>query len=203
MRPEYCRYTLDEDGTAFCQHQPTMPTGAGPFCDKCGGQHLKPGEAPPQTSPFEQPTTEEIAQRMDYGKSTGVDTTEIRPAPEWTELNPMLAWEAGKAGVHLERDAAIEIHLAEQKTVYERIWLEGGGKALIQALLDRDRIIAQFGREIANGKMGGNLLREFVRAALASADRASDPVALQKFLEEKLGASKADARQLRLKGTTL
>lgn len=204
-RPEICRYTVDEDGTPFCGNAPKTPTAmAGKYCDQCGGllQRTEP-ELVKEDDPFEQPGAEEIASRMDFGRSTGVDTTEIKPAPEWTELNPMLAWEAGKAGVHLEREAGVEIHLAEQKTVYERILLAGHGARLIQALLDRDRIIAQMSREVANGKMGGTLLREFVRACLADADRASDPQKLQDFLEQKLGAAKADRRQLREKGTTL
>jgi hypothetical protein len=162
----------------------------------------------PNWVPPTQPTPEEIEAALGSAVSDqlplpeGGEVPDIRPAPEWTELNPMLAFAAGKESIQLERAANVEIHLAEQKVVYERVLRENPGK-LVDALLDRDRIIAQVGREIADGRMGGKMLREFVRAALASADRAADPVAVQKFMEQALGAEKADLRQLKLKGTTL
>lgn len=168
-----------------------------------------------QPSHPEPPTEEEIAAALadaasretaatlEHGESTGVDTTEIQPAPAWTELNPLLAFEAGKHSIELERAASIEIHLAEQKVTYEKVLASGRTDLIVQALLDRDRLLAQVGRQIADGRMGGKMLREFVRACLSSADRAADPQALQTFLEEVLGAQKADRRQLKQRGTTL
>lgn len=149
--------------------------------------------------PAQQATEEDLADAL-AADHTG---DHLLPAPEWTALNPFLAFEAGKADIELERGVAVELHLVEQKVVYERFLAAGKGDLLVQALLDRDRVIAQMGREIANGKTGGRLLREFVRAALASAERLQDPQRLQDFLEEALGAETADRRQLRLKGTTL
>lgn len=186
------------------------------ICDDCFADTVKAvGDPDPRLTHPEPPTEAEIAasladtasretaRKLEHGESTGVDTTEIRPAPAWTELNPMLAFAAGKESIQLERAASVEIHLAEQKVVYEKVLANGGGADLVQALLDRDRLIAQVGREIADGRMGGKMLREFVRACLSSADRAQDPQQLQSFLEEVLGAAKADRRQLKLKGTTL
>ncbi len=158
------------------------------------------GTVEPDTSHLEQidPNTLAAALQADLTDKF----PDAQPAPAWTELNPLLAFEAGKSSIQLDRTAAVEILLVEQKAIYER-----AGRAdlqlLVQACLDRDRIIAQMGREIAEGKIGGRMLREFVRAALASADRAADPQKLQDFLEKALGAEPADRRQLKLKGTTL
>lgn len=118
-------------------------------------------------------------------------------------LSPALAFDMGRRTIHLEQSELIDQYLGEQKALYLET-LKDDPEALIQAIVDRDRVIAQMGRMLSDGKMATNLLREFVRGQLAAMDR-GEPAALQRLLEDTFGktAMKADARQIREYGHTL
>lgn len=114
-------------------------------------------------------------------------------------LSPALAFDMGRRSVQLEQSQVLDEHLGEQKLVYESATKD----ELVQACLDRDRVIAQIGRDLYTGKGGTALLREFVRAQLYAAERGS-PEAIQKMLQDMFGSQmKADARQLRERGHML
>jgi hypothetical protein len=99
-----------------------------------------------------------------------------------------------------DRAASVEALLTEQEHTYRRVLERSGPEPLIAALLERDRHLAQMGRQLADGRTAGRLLREFVRAVLARADlNAGSEV--ERILGE-LNAEQADARQLRLHGST-
>ncbi len=98
---------------------------------------------------------------------------------------------------------------AQERTYRETLATEGA-EPLIAALLDRDTQLAHLGRQVADGKTAGRLLREFMRMALQGSDHASltrigDATKAGK-IEEVLGilsGQPADARQLKLHGSTL
>lgn len=104
------------------------------------------------------------------------------------------------------RDLAMEQFCDEQRRVYRDLSEE----QLIELLVERDRSLASEGRALADGRVQGKLLREFVRGVLNYADhaglrRVGDATKTGKIEEilEALGAEPADLRQLRLHGTTL
>lgn len=103
----------------------------------------------------------------------------------------------GALTLRSEHFEAVEDLVSRQREVYQRATKED----LIEALCARDRQLAQEGRQLADGRIGGRLLREFVRGVLAAAD-SKDPQRMEKVLQA-LGAEPADARQLKLHGTTL
>lgn len=81
---------------------------------------------------------------------------------------------------------------------------------LIEELLRRDEAAIREGRQIADGKFAGRLLRDFVRGTLYLADTAelkegldTDKRLLVETLLEKLGAEPSDKRQVRLEGSML
>lgn len=91
----------------------------------------------------------------------------------------------------------VDDFLLRQRAVYEQTSRE----ELIETLVARDRQLVYEGRQMADGRIGGRLLREFVRGVLSAADR-NEPQRIEQILQA-LGAEPADARQLRLRGTTL
>lgn len=104
---------------------------------------------------------------------------------------------AARHGLDLERGDAIAKQLGEQKLVYETATRE----QLIDACLDRDAVIANLSRQVADGRLGGRLLREFVRGILQAHD-----IGDRQYIEDRLrelGAENASRRQIALKGTTL
>lgn len=103
----------------------------------------------------------------------------------------------GALQVQQQQDHALDQFLTEQKTIYQ----ETPKEELIETLLDRDRQLALEGRQLADGRIGGRLLREFVRGILQGLD-SKDPQKVEEMLRG-LGAEPADTRQLRLHGTTL
>ncbi len=105
-----------------------------------------------------------------------------------------------------EQSQAVEHLLDQQQAVYQQTSKE----ELVRTLLDRDRQLAQMGRQIADGRVASRMLREFVRGLLNLADyptvkRVGDATKtgqIERVLEA-LGAEPADLRQLRLHGSTL
>lgn len=114
-----------------------------------------------------------------------------------TMPSAMDVWMAAQQGLTLERSAAIDQQVGENQVIYEK----ADRQMLLDALADRDRTIAQLSRQLADGKMTGNYLRELVRGLLMNADEKT-LAAIERVLA-LTGAEPADARQLKLKGTTL
>jgi hypothetical protein len=120
-----------------------------------------------------------------------------RPAAP-TALRPAEILRLGALTLQAEKSEAVEQLLAEQQYTYQ-----GSSKQeLIEALLDRDRALANMGRQIADGRTASRLLREFMRAALYAAGGKADPLVVERALE-KLGAEPADRRQVQRDGSTL
>jgi len=115
-------------------------------------------------------------------------------------LSPAEILRLGALTLQAEQSDAVEALLAEQKAVYDD---PGTSRAaLVQALLDRDRQLANMGRQIADGRAASRLLREFMRAALYAAGGKADPLMVERALQQ-FGVEPADLRQLRLHGSTL
>jgi hypothetical protein len=119
-----------------------------------------------------------------------------KPAPK--ALAPEEILRLGALTLQAERSEAVNDLLMEQHAVYR----DSTKQELIDALLARDRALANMGRQIADGRTATRLLREFMRAALYSAEGKADPQVVERALQT-LGAEPADARQLRLHGSTL
>lgn len=112
----------------------------------------------------------------------------------------------GALTLQTERSDNLEALITEQRAVYQ----DTPKDQLILALLDRDRQLAQMGRQIADGRTAGRMLREFVRGLLATADmrtlrRVGDATKGGQIegILEALGAEPADLRQLGRHGSTL
>jgi hypothetical protein len=120
----------------------------------------------------------------------------VPPKPK--VLSPEEILRLGALTLQAERSDAVNDLLMEQHEVYK----QASKGELIQALLDRDRQLANMGRQIADGRSATRLLREFMRAALYSADGHRDPALVEQALL-KMGAEPADARTLALHGSTL
>lgn len=119
----------------------------------------------------------------------------------------------GALDVEESHSAATEQFITDQQEKYKQYSKEH----LIEELCRRDRTAIQEGRDLADGKTAGNLLREFVRGVLHMADHASLRAIDRKGLtlrdESKsgtienllraLGAEPSDNRTLRLEGSML
>lgn len=122
-------------------------------------------------------------------------------------LTPEQIRRIGALQVEDERVQGITDFLLEQRRVYRDNYSK---EELIEALLDRDRTLALEGRQLADGRIQGRLLREFVRATLNMADHTSlrnvndgsKAAAIERLLLA-LGAEPADLRQIKQDGTTL
>lgn len=128
------------------------------------------------------------------------------PAPK--ALKPDSLLRLGAATLEAERSLAVEELLDDQEATYRRILATEGPEPLIEALLDRDRLLANQGRQLADGRMGSRLLREFVRAVLYQAEAGAGGGKGQARLLvdqvlQRLGGEVADARQVRMHGSTL
>lgn len=131
------------------------------------------------------------------------------PAPP-KALKPQEILRLGALTLQQEKSEAVEQLLTEQAQTYRDILKTQGAEPLITALLDRDRQLAQTGRQIADGRTASRLMREFVRGLLNMADYrsvravgdATKTGQIERVLEA-LGADPADLRQLRLQGSTL
>lgn len=112
----------------------------------------------------------------------------------------------GALQVEEERSSGLTQFLAEQRGIYEDMSKE----QLIEALLARERVLALEGRQLADGRIGGQLLREFVRGLLVQSDHAAlrrigdaTKTGQVEQILQALGAPPADASQLKRHGTTL
>lgn len=131
------------------------------------------------------------------------------PAPP-AALRPEELLRLGALTLQEEQSEAVEQLVTQQEETYRAILRAKGAEPLIEALLDRDRQLARTGREMASGRTGGRLLREFIRGALQLADYrsvravgdATKTGQIEKILEA-LGAEPTDLRQLKLHGSTL
>lgn len=131
----------------------------------------------------------------------------LAPPPEPPKaLSPAEILRLGALTLQAERSEAVEQLLMEQEQtyleIYQKLGPASGVKALVAALLDRDRALANMGRQVADGRTASRLLREFMRAALYASGGRPDAQMVERALE-KLGAEPADMRQLRLHGSTL
>lgn len=120
-----------------------------------------------------------------------------RPAPP-VPLAPEALLRLGALTLEQEQSDAVEKHLAEQQAIYQ----DATREELLKALEDRDRLLLQQGRQMADGRTASRLLREFMRASLYRAGGMPNVQAVQKVIEQ-FGAEGADARQLKLHGSTL
>lgn len=108
-----------------------------------------------------------------------------------------------------ERSEAVLDQLIEQEKVYLQT-LKENPQELVKTLLERDKHLLTLGRQVADGRSAGKLLRELLRGLLLAADHASlraigdatKTGSIEKILQA-LGADPADARQLKLHGSTL
>lgn len=119
----------------------------------------------------------------------------------------------GALQVEEQRDEAAGIFLDQQRQGYK----DYSKEELIRELVRRDSTSLHEGRALADGRMAGALLREFVRGTLQLADhgslRAVDRQGLRlddgnktgtiENILRALGAEPADNRTLRLEGHTL
>lgn len=116
---------------------------------------------------------------------------------------PDSAYHVGVQAIKLEQSEAVERHLDDVRTQL-RAALDAGSisaKDLINLVIDRDRVIAQVGRDVANGKHANRLLGEVVRGLLALA-KTGTPQQIEDTLRS-LGNAPVDRRQIRLHGTAL
>ena len=113
-------------------------------------------------------------------------------------LSPAEILRLGALTLQAEQSEAVEHLLMEQRHAYENAPRED----LIDALLARDRQLANLGRQVADGRTASRLLREFMRAALYVAGGKADARQVEETLN-RLGAEPADARQLKQYGSTL
>lgn len=138
-----------------------------------------------------------------------VDGVPLRVSDYFQEAKrPMLSIEQirrlGAMQAQDTADRSLDAWLLDQ----ERSYGTYSKDQLIKELVRRDRALNLEGRNLADGKTAGNLLREVVRGLLRTADAA----ALKQGLADAnlvdgvllaLGAEPADKRQLRLHGHTL
>lgn len=121
-------------------------------------------------------------------------------------LTPQEIRRIGAMQVEDERVSGITDFLDQQRLVYE----DCSKQQLMNALLDRDKTLALEGRQLADGRIQGRLLREFVRGVLSMADHAAlrsvgdgtKAGTIEKLLLA-MGAEPADLRQIKQDGTTL
>ena len=117
-------------------------------------------------------------------------------------LAPEALMRLGALTLQTERSDAVEQQLSDQQIAYEEALRLHGPQGLITALLERDRLLLNQGRQMADGRMAGRLLREFMRAALYTAGGKPQIEAAEAAIK-RLGGEEADARQLKLHGSTL
>lgn len=117
-------------------------------------------------------------------------------------LAPEALLRLGALTLQSEQSAAVEQLLDEQELAYQIALEKYGPRGLITALRDRDRLLLNQGRQMADGRTAGRLLREFMRAALYTAGGKPQIEAAEAAIR-RLGGEEADARQLKLHGSTL
>lgn len=123
-----------------------------------------------------------------------------RPQPQI--LAPEAVMRLGALTIQTEQSQAVEHHLDDQRIAYEEALRLHGPQGLITALLERDRLLLNQGRTLADQRAASRLLREFMRGALYTAGGKPQIEAAEAAIK-RLGGESADARQLKLHGSTL
>ena len=125
--------------------------------------------------------------------------------PPPAALAPEEILRLGALTLQQESSEAVERLLDDQAETYQRVLQQVGPQALIEALVARDRLLANQGRQIADGRTVGRIAREMVRAALYSAGGRPDAQAVQRAIEafDPAERGQTDLRQLKLHGSTL
>ncbi|HXU05429.1 MAG TPA: hypothetical protein VN903_30935 [Polyangia bacterium] len=102
-------------------------------------------------------------------------------------------FQLGMHNYEIERTELVTQHLEAQRDL-----LKLASKAdLVEAVVDRDRLLAQMGRELADGRMAGRQLKELLRGTLHGASMGGKlPMAIEQMLVAA-GAPSSDLRQLR------
>jgi hypothetical protein len=119
-------------------------------------------------------------------------------------LSPQEVLRLGALTLQAESSEAVERLLEDQEAAYRVALKRQGPEVLIEALAARDRLLANQGRQIADGRTVSRIAREMVRAALYSTGGRPDAQAVQRAIDSFGGELKvADARQLKLHGSTL
>ena len=113
-------------------------------------------------------------------------------------LAPEQILRLGALTLEAERSEGLEQLLDDQEAVYRTKSTD----ELIGALRSRDRLLANQGRQLADGRSASRLLREFMRAALYQSEGKTKAQLVEGVLKT-LGAEPADQRQLQLHGSTL
>ena len=99
-----------------------------------------------------------------------------------------------------DRSEAVEHYIMEQRFIYEHASKED----LVWTLLARDRQLLIEGKRLADGTVGHRVLREFMRASLYASEGKANPQMVERVLQTlSPGMEQADARQLKLHGSTL
>lgn len=112
-------------------------------------------------------------------------------------------WEAARQGLELDKSLAVQQQLGANRLAYENPTVTK--EDLIQACLDRDRIIMQLSRDVSEGKLGGRLIGEFVRGILYQMEAAGqrvDRLRIEEVVRE-IGGLPTDRRMIKGKGTGL
>ena len=118
-----------------------------------------------------------------------------KPKPKM--LSPAEIRRLGAMQTEVIYDETMDQFLDSQRAIYEK----HSHAALVETLLDRDRLLASEGRRLANGQMQSQLLREFARIMVSGLR--SGEVEKIEALVRAMGGSPADLRQLKLHGHTL
>lgn len=140
------------------------------------------------------------------GEATKVSDC-FQPTPKKPLLSIDQIRRIGAMQIEDLRDYEIDTFLAQQKNEYDHYAKE----ELVEELLRRDKRHCLEGRQLADGRTAGRLLREFVRGLLHTADHAtlkqigddSSKAGQIEIILKALGAEPGDARQLRLRGHML
>jgi hypothetical protein len=121
----------------------------------------------------------------------------IAEKPKPKILSPAEIRRLGAMQTEVIHDETMDQFLDSQRAIYEK----HSHAALVETLLDRDRLLASEGRRLSNGQMQSQLLREFARIMVSGLR--SGEVETIEALVRAMGGSPADLRQLKLHGHTL
>ena len=119
------------------------------------------------------------------------------PAAPIVGLPPEQLRRLGALTLQEDRSEAVEQHVTLQRHAYE-----GATKAqLIETLIARDRELMEQGKRLADGTIGGRVLKETMRAALYHAD--GQVARVEEILTNMMGAEPSDRRALGRHGSML
>lgn len=150
---------------------------------------------PPPAAPMPPSLHEQLS-------GTDLPTVE-NPPPTSKTGDAQAGYFAGKASIALEQSAAVDLHVETlRQDLLEKLTTgEIAPRDLVEAVIDRERVIAQLGRDVTTGKHASRGLREVVRGLLSLAKH-GDPQQIETTLRS-LGAEPVDRRQIKQHGTAL